>query len=79
MRQVKVLGTSCCGRGDALEELVRRASEQTGMAVDLQRIDDMRDIAAAGVMSTPALVIDGKLVHAGGLPDSERVAEWLSA
>jgi predicted thioredoxin/glutaredoxin len=37
----------------------------------------MAAIARAGVMSTPGISVDGKLVHAGGLPDPEKLAGWL--
>ena len=37
----------------------------------------MAEIAKAGVMSTPGIGIDGKLVHAGGLPDADKLETWL--
>ena len=39
----------------------------------------MAKILEAGVMSTPGVIIDGKLVHSGGVPDSNSVASWLEA
>ncbi len=43
----------------------------------LGKVEDMREIAGYGVMRTPGVVIDGKVVHAGGLPKPEDLARWL--
>ncbi|WP_343225681.1 thioredoxin family protein [Oricola nitratireducens] len=40
---------------------------------------DYAEIAMAGVVSTPGISIDGKLVHAGGLPDAAALEGWLAA
>ena len=47
--------------------------------VDVEKITDAKSIAMARVMSTPGLSIDGKLVHAGGLPDAAKLDDWLLA
>jgi small redox-active disulfide protein 2 len=76
MKQVKVLGTGCA-KCNTLVEMVKQAAEQTGIAIDLEKVEDMVKIVGYGVMSTPALVIDGKVVHAGSLPDAKKIAAWL--
>lgn len=76
MREVKVLGPGCA-RCKALAEMVRLSAEQAGVAVNVEKVEDMATIVGYGVMSTPGLVIDGKLVHAGGLPDPKKVTAWL--
>jgi len=43
------------------------------------KIEDMQQIVSYGVMSTPSVVIDGKVVHSGGIPTRDKVEEWLSA
>jgi predicted thioredoxin/glutaredoxin len=48
------------------------------VTVALSKVEDMRDIVGYGVMSTPAVVIDGKVVHAGGVPSRAQVDQWLS-
>lgn len=78
MKEVKVLGPGCA-RCKALVEMVKQAAEQTGVAINLEKIEDMASIVGYGVMSTPGLVIDGKVVHAGGLPEPAKVATWLAA
>jgi len=42
-------------------------------------VTDYAQIASFGIVSTPGIVIDGKVVHAGGLPRAEDLAKWLSA
>lgn len=76
MKEVKVLGPGCA-RCKTLTEMVRQAAEQTGVAIKLEKIDAMATIVGYGIMATPGLVIDGKVVHSGGLPDPKKIAAWL--
>lgn len=75
---IKVLGTGCanCRTTVALIEDVARAA---GSSVDIQKVEAIQDIMGYGVMSTPAVVVDGKVVHAGGIPSREKVARWIAA
>ncbi len=76
MKDIKVLGTGCatCKSTVALIEEVARMK---GVTVSLQKVEDIKDIIRYGVMSTPAVVVDGKVVHAGGMPSRDRVEQWL--
>lgn len=78
MKNVKIYGPGC-KRCDKAEALVKEAAARLGLEVEVQKITDARSIAMAGVISTPGLSIDGKLVHAGGLPEAAKLDEWLSA
>jgi len=78
MKHVKVLGPGC-KRCDALVTMVKEAANKSGIEVTVEKITDYAEIAKAGVASTPGLVIDGKLVHAGGLPKPASVSGWLTA
>ncbi len=78
MKQVKVLGPGC-KRCQATEEMVTAEAARQGVAVSVEKVTDYAAIAGYGIMSTPGIVIDGKVVHAGGLPKAEDVAKWLSA
>ena len=49
-----------------------------GMTIALAKVEDPKDIMTYGVMSTPVVVIDGKVVHAGAVPSRDKVAQWLS-
>jgi len=76
--EIKVLGSGCanCRNTVALIEQVALA-EKT--AICLTKVEQMQDIVAYGVMSTPAVMIDGKVVHAGGVPSREKIEQWLTA
>lgn len=78
MKSVKVYGPGC-KRCEATEQMVRDAAAKLGLAVEVEKVTDARSIAMAGVMSTPGISVDGKLVHAGGLPDATKLEGWLSA
>lgn len=78
MKTVKVFGPGC-KRCETTETMVRDAAAKLGVEVDVEKITDPRSIAMAGVMSTPGISVDGKLVHAGGLPEEGKLESWLSA
>lgn len=76
--KVEVLGTGCanCRRTVQIVEDVAKAN---GMTIDLVKVEELPKIMAYGVMSTPAVVVDGKVVHAGGIPAKDKVAQWLTS
>jgi predicted thioredoxin/glutaredoxin len=76
--EVKVLGT-CCGNCDQVVNLIEAVARENGTALTVRQIGDMREIVGYGVMSTPAVVIDGKVVHVGSVPERAKVQAWLSA
>jgi hypothetical protein len=52
-------------------------AQRCGVDVTLEKVEDIREITGYGVMATPAVVVDGVVVHAGGIPSAGRVEEWL--
>ncbi len=76
MKHVKVLGSGC-KRCLATAAMIEAEANRLGIAVELEKVTDFAAIASYGAMSTPGVVVDGKLVHAGGLPCTEDVARWL--
>ncbi|MEX2163389.1 MAG: thioredoxin family protein [Sulfuricaulis sp.] len=76
MKNVQVLGTGCANC-KATVKLIEDAAQARGMAVAVEKVENIADIMAYGVMSTPGVVIDGKVVHTGGVPDRKRVEGWL--
>ena len=78
MKHIKVLGTGCANCKATLK-LIDEAAKSKGVAVQLEKVENIADIMAHGVMSTPGVVIDGKVVHAGGVPDRKKVESWLAA
>ncbi len=78
MKDVKVLGSGC-KRCITTAEMVRTEAEKLGIHVSIEKVTDYAAIAGYGIASTPGIVIDGKVVHSGGLPKSEDIARWLMA
>jgi small redox-active disulfide protein 2 len=76
MKNIKVLGSGCANCKTTLK-LIEEVAQARGVAVDLEKVDDMAAILGYGVMSTPGVVIDGKVVHAGGVPDRKKIESWL--
>jgi len=78
MKDVKVLGPGC-KRCEATEAMVKDAAAKLGIDVKVEKVTDYAAIARFGVASTPGIVVDGKVVHAGGLPKEDALERWLQA
>jgi small redox-active disulfide protein 2 len=78
MKDVKVLGPGC-KRCASAADMVQKEADRLGIPVRLEKVADYAAMAAYGIASTPGIVVDGKVVHAGGLPKVEDIARWLSA
>lgn len=74
--EIIVLGTGCvkCKR---LEKSVRQAVEETGIEANVTKIEDIEEIIKFGVMITPALVIDNKVVLKGSVPSIKNLSKLL--
>ena len=66
MKVIKVLGPGCKAR-------------EMGVDLQVEKVTDIAAIMGYGVMSTPGVVVDGKVVHAGGLPKPDAIEGWLNA
>lgn len=75
---IKVLGTGCANCKNTIA-LIEQVAQARGVAVSLQKVEELRDIMGYGIMSTPGVVVNGKVVHAGGVPSREKVEQWLAA
>ncbi|MGH2341590.1 thioredoxin family protein [Segnochrobactraceae bacterium EtOH-i3] len=78
MKDVKVLGPGC-KRCQATAAMVSEAAGRLGIDVTVEKVTDYAEIARYGIAATPGIVIDGKVVHAGGLPKEDAVERWLQA
>ncbi|MHB8354785.1 MAG: thioredoxin family protein [Burkholderiales bacterium] len=67
MKNIKVLGTGCANCRNTIA-LIEQVAQTKGIVIDIRKVEELRDIMGYGVMSTPGEVIDGKVVHAGGIP-----------
>ena len=76
MKNIKILGTGCanCKNTYALVETVAR---EKGTEVKMEKVEDLPSIIGFGVMSTPGVVIDGVVVHSGGVPARAKVEAWF--
>jgi small redox-active disulfide protein 2 len=75
---IQVLGTGCTNCKNTIS-LINQVAQAKGVAVTLQKVEELRDIMDYGVMSTPGVVINGKVVHAGGVPSRAKIEQWLGA
>jgi small redox-active disulfide protein 2 len=78
MLTIKVLGPGCANCRK-LEEIARSAVASAGIEAQVVKVTDMQQIVGYGVLKTPGLVIDEKLVCSGRIPTPENVAEWIAA
>ena len=69
---IKIFGRGC-GSCIWTERLVREVVAQSGVEVDIEKVTKTSEMVPYGVMSTPAIVIDEHVVHAGGIPTKEEV------
>ncbi|MCB0333022.1 MAG: thioredoxin family protein [Bdellovibrionales bacterium] len=76
MKKVEVFGTGC-KKCVTTEQLIERKAKDLGTEIDLSHIHDPVAIASRGIMTTPAVMVDGKLVHKGGLPSEQDIEAWL--
>lgn len=76
MKEVKVLGTGC-PKCKKLAEMVEKAADNAGVAIDLEKVTDMNEIIEYGVMMTPGLVIDGSVRLTGKVPRLEELEKML--
>jgi small redox-active disulfide protein 2 len=76
MKSIKVLGTGCANC-KTTTKLIEDTAKEKGVQIQLEKVEQLQDIMAYGVMSTPGVVVDGKVVHAGGIPSRDKIAGWL--
>lgn len=76
MKNIKVLGTGCANC-KATVKLIEEVAKARNEEIILEKIEDIQQIMTYNVMSTPAVVLDGKVVHAGGIPSHEKIESWL--
>jgi small redox-active disulfide protein 2 len=78
MKQIKVLGSGCANCRTTAR-LIEEVAREQAIEVHVDKVERIEDIAAAGVMRTPGVMIDGNLVHAGGVPSRDAIVGWLKA
>ncbi len=76
MKQIKILGTGCANCINTMK-MVQEVAASKGVEIQVEKVEDLPSIMGYGVMSTPGVVIDGVLVHSGGVPLRSKVESWL--
>ncbi|WP_031408135.1 thioredoxin family protein [Thiomonas sp. FB-Cd] len=76
MTNVKILGTGCANC-KTTQKLVEDVIAAKGVQAQVNKVEDIPSIMKYGVMSTPGVVIDGKVVHSGGVPSRAQVESWF--
>jgi len=76
--KIQVAGPGC-PRCQETEKNVREACSQLNLAADISHVFDMKEFAKLGVLFTPAVIVDGKIVISGKLPTVEELKKFLSA
>ena len=74
---IKVLGPGCANC-NATYALLEQVARDKGVVASLSKVEDIKDITRSGILSTPGVVIDGLVVHSGGVPSRAKVEQWLS-
>ena len=74
---IKVLGPGCakCKEADAL---VRKVAEEMGINANIEKVTDIQEMLKLGVLSTPAVVVDGQVKCTGRIPSRDELLAWLA-
>ncbi len=76
MIEVKVLGSGCANC-KTTQKLIEEVTSENGIAINIEKIEDIAIIMSYGIMSTPAVIVDRKIAHAGGIPDKKTILSWF--
>jgi small redox-active disulfide protein 2 len=76
MLNIKVLGAGCANCVN-LEKLCKEVVSENNIEAVIEKITDYKVIMSYGIMSTPGLIINGKVVHSGKLPTKSTLVHWM--
>ena len=77
MKKITVYGPGCA-KCKHVEELVRRVAAQIGAQVEVEKVSDVQAMVRAGILSTPAVAIDGVVKSSGRVPKENEVKAWIA-
>ncbi|MEI6883923.1 MAG: thioredoxin family protein [Bacteroidota bacterium] len=75
--EIKVLGTGC-PKCKTLDKLTRDVVAQNGIEARVTKVEDILEIIKYGILSTPALVIDEKVVVSGRIPSADEIKQFIT-
>jgi small redox-active disulfide protein 2 len=76
MLEIKVLGSGCANCKN-LEAMCKEVAAENNIEATVEKVTDLKDIMSYGILSTPGLVVNGKVIHNGKLPTKSTLAHWL--
>ncbi len=77
MQTIKVLGSGCANC-ETTANLIKEIAKAENIEINVEKVEDMAQIMGYGVMSTPGVVINETVVHAGGIPGKDAIKSWLT-
>ncbi len=77
MKKIQILGTGCA-KCEKLAEHTKLAADNLNLDYELVKVKDLMEITTFGVMSTPGLAVDGKVLVTGRVPSPEEIEKLLS-
>ncbi|MCC5466291.1 thioredoxin family protein [Pelosinus baikalensis] len=78
MMKIEILGMGC-QKCSTLLEITKQAAEELGINAEFVKVENIKEIMKYGVMSTPALVVDGVVKVAGKVPNKEEIKALLNS
>lgn len=75
--KIEILGIGCA-KCNKTKGIVEKAVSQSGVAVEIEKVEDFDKIIAYGVMITPAVVVNGEVKIAGKVPGVDDVVKWIT-
>ncbi|MEF8874883.1 MAG: thioredoxin family protein [Candidatus Thermoplasmatota archaeon] len=76
MKKIEILGTGCA-KCQRLEKNAKKAVDELGMDAEIEEVQELEEISARGVMSTPGIAIDGEVQATGEVLNPEQIKEML--
>ena len=78
MKTIQILGTGCA-KCNALAEATKKAADELGLEYEIEKVTDIKAIMGFGVMTTPALAVEGNVKVAGKVPGHAELITLLNA
>ena len=76
MKEIKVLGIGCSNCRTTVK-LIEEVARAKGVEIRMEKVEDIQKIMTYNVLATPGVVLDGQVVHAGGVPARAKVEGWF--
>ena len=75
--EIKILGTGC-PKCKILEEITRKVVKENGIVANITKVEDIVEIMKFNIMTTPALVVNEKVVSKGRIPSVDEIKQFLT-